>query len=500
MTLDPSHEISTNTRGGGRRLPGNWRWGVGVTFVVAATVATALGGITFSNDAYQNNLQMLRGQPARNTNHDGSAYRDVKVADLVQSDHLGPRSDYLGPGNGNPEPAFPTVGGGQFRTACEFSHFMFDDPILFPDQPGKSHLHMVFGNVDSNAYTTQETLEDSGSSTCNGQELNRSGYWVPAMIDGDGRVRIPERIVIYYKAEGRANRGDDPFHSDGTPNAGAQIYQRGMRNISPSNPTVAEVATANGGDTGEVNWKCSNNFSAFPFATGVATIPNCDGDHYANLGNPYPTTRTVLEMEVKFWNCFPAYDENNPNAASNPDITDWTLWQPTGPNRGSWFFSNCSGRSGGGGTLDNQETYIHFSYFVNYVVPPGDDTSDWFLAGDVDPATLTQTVPVLGPRGRTHHGDAWWSWHTPTLQQALDNCVNFSTRPTASGCGFGYLSNGGPNNSTPGTGPALKVRPQYDTPGDPVSYSVDGFALHAAICPSPAHTVTDARHVAWCNP
>ena len=36
---------------------------------------------------------------------------------------------------------------GAFRTVCEFSHMAFDDPIVYPGQPGRSHLHVFFGNT-----------------------------------------------------------------------------------------------------------------------------------------------------------------------------------------------------------------------------------------------------------------------------------------------------------------------------------------------------------------
>ena len=41
----------------------------------------------------------------------------------------------------------PSDGTGAFRTVCDFSHMAFDDPIVFPGQPGKSHLHAFFGKL-----------------------------------------------------------------------------------------------------------------------------------------------------------------------------------------------------------------------------------------------------------------------------------------------------------------------------------------------------------------
>jgi hypothetical protein len=94
-----------------------------------------------------------------------------------------------------------SVGDGQFRVACEYSHFAYDDPIIHPGQPGASHLHMFFGNTRTNAFSTTDSLVNSGGGSCNGFELNRSGYWTPALLDGRGNVVVPERIILYYKSK-----------------------------------------------------------------------------------------------------------------------------------------------------------------------------------------------------------------------------------------------------------------------------------------------------------
>ena len=94
-----------------------------------------------------------------------------------------------------------TVGDGQFRAACQYSHFAYDDPIVYPNQPGRSHLHMVFGNTGVTAATTTASLVNSGGGTCNGFELNRSGYWTPALLDGRGNAVVPEMIILYYKTK-----------------------------------------------------------------------------------------------------------------------------------------------------------------------------------------------------------------------------------------------------------------------------------------------------------
>jgi len=94
-----------------------------------------------------------------------------------------------------------TVGDGQFRAACQYSHFSYDDPIVFPGQPGKAHLHMFFGNTETDAFSTTNSIVNSGGGSCNGFELNRSAYWTPALLDGRGNVVVPDEIILYYKTK-----------------------------------------------------------------------------------------------------------------------------------------------------------------------------------------------------------------------------------------------------------------------------------------------------------
>lgn len=87
------------------------------------------------------------------------------------------------------------------RFNCMISHFSYDDPVVFPDQPGRSHLHMFFGNTNVGAYTKSRDLLENRVSTCDGGYNARSSYWVPALFNGLGNVVLPEYILIYYKAK-----------------------------------------------------------------------------------------------------------------------------------------------------------------------------------------------------------------------------------------------------------------------------------------------------------
>lgn len=85
------------------------------------------------------------------------------------------------------------------RIYCPISHLSYDDPIVFPNQPGKSHLHMFIGNTSVDAYSKADRLLDTGNSSCEGGINLRSSYWVPGLFNGKNEWVMPEMEFIYYK-------------------------------------------------------------------------------------------------------------------------------------------------------------------------------------------------------------------------------------------------------------------------------------------------------------
>lgn len=151
-------------------------------------------------------------------------------------------------------------GVGAFRTVCGFSHMAFDDPIVFPGQPGMSHLHAFFGNTGADAYSTAASLAGSGNSTCLGGIANRSAYWVPALIDTrNGRPLVPDAPIWYYKTG-----------YGGVAAAAVQAMPAGLRMIAGDmHATGAQDMTS---------WECHET----GHTTRGAAIPNCPvGEHVA---------------------------------------------------------------------------------------------------------------------------------------------------------------------------------------------------------------------------
>lgn len=106
---------------------------------------------------------------------------------------------------GEPDVAFGGPQGNipQFIAECAFSHSNRDDPIVSPGQPGVAHLHHFFGAVRADAASTAESL--LASETFCDQQLDRSSYWAPALLDGDVVIQ-PDKLTAYY----RPGPGVDP--------------------------------------------------------------------------------------------------------------------------------------------------------------------------------------------------------------------------------------------------------------------------------------------------
>jgi hypothetical protein len=84
---------------------------------------------------------------------------------------------------------------GAFVTSCDYSHSSHDDPIMFPGQPGASHLHDFFGSERANASSTLRSLR-RGATTCLLQS-DTAAYWMPTLYLDGTRIR-PDRVRAYY--------------------------------------------------------------------------------------------------------------------------------------------------------------------------------------------------------------------------------------------------------------------------------------------------------------
>lgn len=198
----------------------------------------------------------------------------------------------------------------QFVVECDFSHAAQDDPIVWPGQPGRSHLHVFFGATDVDADSTTADLV-AGDSTCDNQR-DRAAYWAPALMDGP-IVLEPVKSTAYYRA------GIDVESSS------VQAFPEGFTMVAGNAVAVEEQPLA------IVSWGCGAGIerSALPTDCGggrnlrlIVTFPDCwDGahldspDHHAHVayssGGECPTSHPVPVLQLQFsveypWSTDPA--------------------------------------------------------------------------------------------------------------------------------------------------------------------------------------------------
>lgn len=191
----------------------------------------------------------------------------------------------------------------QFVVECGFSHAAMDDPIVYPGQPGASHLHVFFGNREVDAHSTTATLL-TGTTTCD-QSEDLAAYWAPALLR-DGESLDPVKSTAYY----RPGLGVDPTT--------VQAY-----------PVGFQMVAGNSGATGEqpvsiVAWSCGVGIareSTPPVCPEgrdlrlIVTFPDCwDGvhldspDHHAHVAyssggacpSAWPVPVPQLQLSVEY--------------------------------------------------------------------------------------------------------------------------------------------------------------------------------------------------------
>jgi hypothetical protein len=93
----------------------------------------------------------------------------------------------------------------------------------------------------------------TGNSTCRGGIANRTGYWVPALLDGNGVPQKPQQAQIYYKTG-----------YNGVPPQQVRPFPLGLRMIAGNSKSSTSQDTA--------HWRCDGAFTGYS-----GSIPNCNG-------------------------------------------------------------------------------------------------------------------------------------------------------------------------------------------------------------------------------
>jgi hypothetical protein len=313
---------------------------------------------------------------------------------------------------------------GAFRFMCGPGQVSRDDPIVYPGQPGKSHLHQYFGNTLANANSTYGSLRTTGQSTCM-SEVNRSGYWVPALLDGKGNVIRPDTVSIYYK-----RWPDTDFHCNsqgGYPTkfnvegADCLTLPSGLRFIYGYNMLNPAQSP-----TGAVQFMCEAQLANYE--TMTQALDRC-------RANPTGPQHFIARIEAP--NC---WDGKRLDSADHRSHVAYASYGGDATGMGGWGYLRCP------------STHPHviptFTMTIQYTIAPGDDTTLWRFSSD----EMMNTAP-----GVTFHGDWFGAWD-PTVQAMwTDNCINkdLSCQSGNLGNGYGMKNTFGPIGITVMANPRL---------------------------------------------
>jgi hypothetical protein len=264
----------------------------------------------------------------------------------------------------------PTSDIGAFRTGCQVTKYAFDDPIVFPGQPGKSHLHTFFGNTGIDAYSTATSLSTTGNSTCRGGTINRSSYWVPSMIDTrTGAPLAPMFESNFYYKTGYA-----------LPPSAITEVPVGLRMIAgdakgnPSAPSGAAIYSCVW-DGGNSNWSSS--------------IPtDCPA-----------TANSWLIMGIDFPQCWDGVNLDSPDHKSH-------MTNPV----------NVKANNTGNCPASHPVALPQIAYQILYRVKVTGETKYWRLTSD--------NYDLTKPAGFSGHGDYFMAWKPEIVKAWTKNCDN----------------------------------------------------------------------------
>ena len=257
-----------------------------------------------------------------------------------------------------------TDGSGSFRTTCTLASYAFDDPVVYPGQPGASHLHVFFGNTAINAGSTPQSVISTGNSTCRGGTLNRTGYWMPALFDSrTGEIQVPQDGVFYYKTG----------------------YNIDPTTVVPFPPGLRMIA-------------------GNKLATGPQDIADwiCRDSQQPGVNGAIPTTCAVgdaVRLEIEFPQCWDGKNLDSPDHKSHMAYPNYA----NPPQR-----SKCP--------ADHPVTLPVITEHFDFLVTATSAPQFWRLSSDMYSTSL--------PGGLSAHADWMYGWDKTTMETIVKACLN----------------------------------------------------------------------------
>jgi hypothetical protein len=184
-------------------------------------------------------------------------------------------------------PAQAAADDSAWNVSCTFSHSAADDPIVYPGQPGASHMHAFYGNTSTNAASTTASLLAANSTCSRGFDtIDHSSYWVPALYRTGGQLMAgpanQQHVTVYYR------RGNAVSGQKTVP------FPQGFRMIAGDHNATSPQSSA------ITNWRCSGSTQT----AAQAAIPSCSATQY-------------LDARIKFPSCWDGKNIDSTNHMSH---------------------------------------------------------------------------------------------------------------------------------------------------------------------------------------
>lgn len=316
-----------------------------------------------------------------------------------------------------PATVAPNSWRGILRINCDFSHAAYDDPLVYPGLPNRAHYHNFYGFFGANAHTTTDDLYASVASgarvsSCQGNQLNRSAYWVPALLaplyDGSGQRQLDSdgnpawqvvdavvgnddvaHEVFYYSA------AIDDLAAIQAPPPGLSIIA-GAANTPPGSPQASTIA----------RWHCQSwNASDAGNPDFRGFIPEC-------------VVPDRLRFDLFFPSCWNGTDLDSPDHKSHMAYPETVNGVTRCPQSHPVALPRVS---------------YHYAFPVKpeNVDPASRSSRGWRLAAD------NYTVSTAQPGGYSLHGDWINGWHPEAMQALIEHCIQGRRD-----CHDGNLANG----------------------------------------------------------
>lgn len=303
----------------------------------------------------------------------------------------------------------PDPHGGSFRIQCGVSHYAYDDPIVFPGRPGRAHLHMFFGNEQSDFSSTVESMFTTGTSTCHGDALNRSSYWIPSVL-----------TPRFDEAGGaRTHPNGQPVLSVVHPLQAPHVYYKSsVDDLSSiqSLPYGLRMIKGDPGVTGpvgeeklyDIRWYCESwslEGRIRSHRDFAEHIPRCAVGDWVNLFISFPECWDGVNLDT---------DDHSSHVARFIHSAQGLVCPASHP------------------VPIPKISYTFFFGVTDQNAGPEGDSRHWRVASDayeVDPDTR--------PGGYSIHADWFMAWHPEIMDSAVEHCIR-----AGRDCSGGEIGNG----------------------------------------------------------